>query len=71
VHLGGHRHAEDLLQDRNKVESIYFFVLSFPNSGRKLVKRLDIMSGGECQTKNTKDYEEEEEKPIVALDEGG
>ena len=29
------------------------------------------MSGGECQTKNTKNYdEEEEEKPIVALDEG-
>lgn len=29
------------------------------------------MSGGECQTKNTKNYEEEEkDKPIVALDEG-
>jgi hypothetical protein len=29
------------------------------------------MSGGECQTKNTKNYEEEEkDKPIKALDEG-
>ena len=30
------------------------------------------MSGGECQTKNSKNYDnEEDEKPIVALDEGG
>lgn len=28
------------------------------------------MSGGECQTKNKSDYSEEDEKPIVALDEG-
>jgi len=28
------------------------------------------MSGGECQTKNKNDYNEEDEKPIVALDEG-
>jgi hypothetical protein len=29
------------------------------------------MSGGECQTKNAKDYDkEEDEKPIIALDEG-
>jgi hypothetical protein len=25
---------------------------------------------GECQTKNKKDYSEEDEKPIIALDEG-
>lgn len=29
------------------------------------------MSAGECQTKNTKNYEEEKEEKIVALDEGG
>jgi hypothetical protein len=29
------------------------------------------MSGGECQTKNTKNFDEDEdEKPIIALDEG-
>ena len=30
------------------------------------------MSSGECQTKNTKNYEEdgEDNKPIIALDEG-
>jgi len=28
------------------------------------------MSGGECQTKNTKNYDEEKEEKIVALDEG-
>lgn len=29
------------------------------------------MSGGECQTKNKNDYDDaDEEKPIVALDEG-
>jgi hypothetical protein len=29
------------------------------------------MSAGECQTKNTKDYDEkDDEKPIIALDEG-
>ena len=27
------------------------------------------MSAGECQTKNTKDYDDKDEKPIVALDE--
>jgi hypothetical protein len=25
---------------------------------------------GECQTKNTKDYSKDDDKPIVALDEG-
>jgi hypothetical protein len=28
------------------------------------------MTSGECQTKNKKDHNEEDEKPIVALDEG-
>ena len=28
------------------------------------------MSAGECQTKNKLSYEEEEEKPVQALDEG-
>ena len=28
------------------------------------------MSAGECQTKNVKEYNEEDEKPIIALDEG-
>lgn len=29
-----------------------------------------MSSTGECQTKNTKEYNEEDEKPIIALDEG-
>jgi 26S proteasome regulatory subunit T1 len=28
------------------------------------------MSSGECQTKNKKEYSEEDEKPVIALDEG-
>ena len=28
------------------------------------------MSGGECQTKNRNNYDEDEEAPIIALDEG-
>lgn len=29
-----------------------------------------MSSAGECQTKNVKDYNEEDEKPVIALDEG-